>query len=177
MTSFLPYYYRQPEKTKVVYIIQTDLKGRLPMKLIDSVLPSNQLSFFSSVRKAIKDGILDKWTPVSISVFHPYTYISHKSCDCHMTTHLFLSDVFCTISWIKFISQSSVFIVLYMYMYSSYFYQSFLPLGSYESWQKVKFLFDGLLSWFCTSEIECGPLSTLSTINSANSSSQDHTLQ
>ena len=60
MTSFCLYYYRQPDKTKVVYIIQTDLKGRLPMKLIESVLPSNQLSFFSSIRKAIKDGILDK---------------------------------------------------------------------------------------------------------------------
>ena len=60
MTSFHLHYFRQPDKTKVIYIIQTDLKGRIPIKLIESALPTMQLSFFSSVRKAIKDGILDK---------------------------------------------------------------------------------------------------------------------
>lgn len=106
MTSFCLYYYRQPDKTKVVYIIQTDLKGRLPMKLIESVLPSNQLSFFSSIRKAIKDGILDKWTAVSISVFHPYTYISHKSCD--GTSHV-------TVTWLH---------NSFCQMYSALYYES-----------------------------------------------------
>ena len=145
MTSFCLHYFRQPDKTKVIYIIQTDLKGRIPIKLIESALPTMQLSFFSSVRKAIKDGMLDKWTSVSISVSHPYTYICHNS---HVTV-TWLHNSFCqmhsyTISWFKFTSQSAVFIVLYVY--SSYFYQRFLPLGSLEFWQEVKFLFEGSLS-------------------------------
>ena len=91
MTSFCLHYFRQPDKTKVIYIIQTDLKGRIPIKLIESALPTMQLSFFSSVRKAIKDGMLDKWTSVSISVSHPYTYICHSS---HVTV-TWLHNSFC----------------------------------------------------------------------------------
>jgi len=38
-----------------MYIVQTDLKGMLPIRLIDSALPSMQITFFSNLRKAIKD--------------------------------------------------------------------------------------------------------------------------
>ena len=113
MTSFHLHYFRQPDKTKVIYIIQTDLKGRIPIKLIESALPTMQLSFFSSVRKAIKDGILDKWT--SVSVFHPYLHIhpSKQSCDCHMTTQLFLSDAFLHYIMIQiYITVSSIYCII-----------------------------------------------------------------
>ena len=45
--------YRDPKRTKVVYIINTDLKGKLPPKLVNAALPDIQLSFFKGLHKAI----------------------------------------------------------------------------------------------------------------------------
>lgn len=47
-------------KTKMMYVIQTDLKGKIPHYLIDSTLPSVQVSFYGNCRKAIKDKLLEK---------------------------------------------------------------------------------------------------------------------
>ena len=44
-----------PEKTKVVYIINTDLKGRLPQKLVNAVLPDLQLTFFKGLHRAVAE--------------------------------------------------------------------------------------------------------------------------
>jgi hypothetical protein len=42
-------------KTKVVSYIQTDLGGMLPQALVENALPSNQVNFFMSLRKALQD--------------------------------------------------------------------------------------------------------------------------
>ena len=39
----------------MVSYIQTDLGGMLPKALVENALPSNQIDFFSSLRKALKD--------------------------------------------------------------------------------------------------------------------------
>jgi len=46
----------EPKKTKVVSYIQTDLGGMLPKSLVENALPSNQVDFFSALRKALQDG-------------------------------------------------------------------------------------------------------------------------
>jgi len=46
---------RKEKRTKVVSYIQTDLGGMLPKTLVDNALPSNQIDFFSSLRKALQD--------------------------------------------------------------------------------------------------------------------------
>jgi len=39
----------------VVSYIQTDLAGMLPKALVENALPSNQIDFFCSLRKALQD--------------------------------------------------------------------------------------------------------------------------
>lgn len=59
----LPYFFllcSDLNKTKMMYVIQTDLKGKIPHYLIDSTLPSVQVSFYGNCRKAIKDKLLEK---------------------------------------------------------------------------------------------------------------------
>lgn len=46
---------REPNKARVVYIIHTFLGGRIPSRLADPALLSLQLSFFSSLTKAVKE--------------------------------------------------------------------------------------------------------------------------
>ena len=46
---------RKEKRTKVVSYIQTDLGGMLPKALVENALPSNQIDFFSSLRKALQD--------------------------------------------------------------------------------------------------------------------------
>jgi len=46
---------RNAKRTKVVSYIQTDLSGMLPQTLVETALPSNQINFFSSVRKGLQD--------------------------------------------------------------------------------------------------------------------------
>lgn len=48
-----------PKKTRIVSYIQTDLGGMLPKALVESALPSNQVDFFSALRKALQEG--GKW--------------------------------------------------------------------------------------------------------------------
>ena len=57
---FLLRFYRDPEKTKVVYIINTDLKGRLPLKLVNAAMPDLQLTFFKGLQKAVAEEIKAK---------------------------------------------------------------------------------------------------------------------
>ena len=47
--------FSDPERTKVVYIINTDLKGKLPPKLVNVALPDIQLSFFKGLHKAVAE--------------------------------------------------------------------------------------------------------------------------
>jgi hypothetical protein len=47
---------REPNKSKVVSYIQTDLGGMLPKALVENALPSNQVDFFMALRKALQDG-------------------------------------------------------------------------------------------------------------------------
>ena len=47
--------YSADNKTKVVSYIQTDLGGMLPQALVENALPSNQVNFFMSLRKALQD--------------------------------------------------------------------------------------------------------------------------
>ena len=46
---------RRAKRTKVISYIQTDLGGMLPKTLVENALPSNQIDFFSSLRKALQD--------------------------------------------------------------------------------------------------------------------------
>ena len=57
---FFSCYCRDPEKTKVVYIINTDLKGRLPLKLVNAAMPDLQLTFFKGLQKAVAEEIKAK---------------------------------------------------------------------------------------------------------------------
>lgn len=60
--------YRVPgesNKTKVVSYIQTDLGGMLPKSLVENALPSNQVDFFSALRKALQDGGQCNGNPVN----------------------------------------------------------------------------------------------------------------
>lgn len=59
-TVFLLRFCRDPEKTKVVYIINTDLKGRLPLKLVNAAMPDLQLTFFKGLQKAVAEEIKAK---------------------------------------------------------------------------------------------------------------------
>ena len=47
-------------RTRLVYAFQTDLKGRIPQKLIDTTLPSIQITFFKNLRKAIGERLKEK---------------------------------------------------------------------------------------------------------------------
>ena len=38
-----------------MYIINTDLKGRLPPKIVNAALPDLQLSFFKGLQKAVAE--------------------------------------------------------------------------------------------------------------------------
>ena len=46
---------RKEKRTKVLSYIQTDLGGMLPKALVENALPSNQIDFFTSLRKALQD--------------------------------------------------------------------------------------------------------------------------
>jgi len=46
---------RKEKRTKVVSYIQTDLGGMLPKALVENALPTNQIDFFTSLRKALQD--------------------------------------------------------------------------------------------------------------------------
>jgi hypothetical protein len=43
------------KRTKVISFIQTDLSGMLPKALVETALPSNQINFFASLRKALEE--------------------------------------------------------------------------------------------------------------------------
>ncbi len=47
--------FRELEKTRVVYIIHTNLCGRIPNKIIDIAIPSSQINFFSRLLKEISN--------------------------------------------------------------------------------------------------------------------------
>jgi len=53
--SGLAWLCRKAKKTKIVSYIQTDLGGMLPKTLVENALPSNQIDFFASLRKALQD--------------------------------------------------------------------------------------------------------------------------
>ena len=48
-------HYRERGKTKLVYLLHTDLKGKVPTKIVEAALPDMQLSYFSNLRKIIKE--------------------------------------------------------------------------------------------------------------------------
>jgi len=41
------------QKTKAIYIIQSDLRGRLPISLVESSLPSTMVNTFNNLQAAI----------------------------------------------------------------------------------------------------------------------------
>ncbi|ESN91670.1 hypothetical protein HELRODRAFT_69957, partial [Helobdella robusta] len=45
----------EPQKTRVVSYIQTDLSGMLPKTLVENALPSNQVDFFVTLKKTLQD--------------------------------------------------------------------------------------------------------------------------
>ncbi|XP_052795322.1 stAR-related lipid transfer protein 5-like isoform X1 [Mya arenaria] len=48
----------EPNKTKLVSLIQPDIGGMLPRTMVDSAIPSSMTSFFSELKEALKkDGI------------------------------------------------------------------------------------------------------------------------
>ena len=53
-------HYRDPSRTKLIYTFQTDLRGKIPPKLIETTLPSIQITFFKNLRKAIKENFKEK---------------------------------------------------------------------------------------------------------------------
>ncbi|KAL5482232.1 hypothetical protein EMCRGX_G022531 [Ephydatia muelleri] len=46
----------KPATTRMVLMVQTDPRGSIPHKLIETAVPSVQLQFFTQLRKALKDG-------------------------------------------------------------------------------------------------------------------------
>jgi len=46
---------RSPERTRLTTLIQIDLAGMLPQTLVELALPSSQLTFFLSLKQALKD--------------------------------------------------------------------------------------------------------------------------
>ena len=48
-------HYRERGKTKLVYLLHTDLKGKVPTKIVEAALPDMQLSYFSNLCKIIKE--------------------------------------------------------------------------------------------------------------------------
>lgn len=56
LNFFCTHLYRKPATTRMVLMVQTDPRGSIPHKLIETAVPSVQLQFFTQLRKALKDG-------------------------------------------------------------------------------------------------------------------------
>jgi len=47
--------YSNPNKCKLVSLIQPDIKGMVPKNLVDSAIPGSMTEFFSSLSAALKE--------------------------------------------------------------------------------------------------------------------------
>ena len=45
---------REPNKTKLVSLIQPDIGGMLPRSLVDSAIPGSMTTFFTELKEALK---------------------------------------------------------------------------------------------------------------------------
>ena len=50
---------RHKDKTRFVIILQSDLKGKLPTKVVETVIPSVQIHLITDLKKAISDNLAE----------------------------------------------------------------------------------------------------------------------
>ena len=58
--------FSEPNKTKLVSLIQPDIGGMLPRTLVDTAIPGSMTEFFSELKEALQnDGKVSSWAEVS----------------------------------------------------------------------------------------------------------------